>query len=613
MMDNNPQLKNEENLMSKVRHSFLSVLLLAASFVLASCASIDTQDRAVTVSFISFNDFHGNLLPPSSAVTVENPGTGKAVKVPAGGVAYLATLVKNLKAQNPGNTMVVAAGDLIGASPQVSGMFHDEPSIDAMNLLGLDVSTVGNHEFDKGRSELLRMQNGGCFPKSADSTRGIVGGDTCMNDGKFDGAKFRYLSANVIDEKTGNTLLPPFVVRSLGGVKIGIIGVTLKDTPAVVTPAGVEGLRFADEAATVNQLIPVLRQQGVEIVIVLLHEGAATTARKINDKRCPGFSGDAIKIVDRFDPAVQVVVTGHTHEEFICRRPDGKLMTQAGHYGRMATKIDLTVDPVTGKVLKKDATNHVAVNDIVIKGAKDQPLPIPEGYARLTKDPELDALVQRYARLTAERAEVVVARIDGYLERKQNSAGESPMGAVIADAYLAATTDGDYGAKAAQIAFVNPGGIRTDLTRSLNVTYGNLYSVHPFNNNRVTMVLTGAQILRLLEQQWESPQPGGGRVLSVSSGFAYTWDASQPEGAAPGKGRRVVPDSMTLNGEPIDLTRSYRVTVNSFLASGGDNFTVLAKGKRVQDGILDLDALTAYFKAKKTVAVPVLDRIKRIN
>ena len=599
--------------MSKLRWSWSVALIIAASFILASCASTESRVAPVTVSLISFNDFHGNLLPSGGSVVVEDAKTKKAMKVPAGGVAYLSTLIKNLKATNPGNTLVVAAGDLVGASPQVSGMFHDEPTIDALNHIGLDISTVGNHEFDKGKTELLRMQYGGCFPKTADSTRGIVGVDTCMSNGRFRGAKFHYLAANVIDQKTGNTLFPPYALRSIAGIKIGFIGVTLKDTPSVVTPAGVAGLRFADEVNTVNGLVPLLQRQGVAFIVVLMHQGAATTADTINDKSCPGFNGDVIRIADNLDPAVEVVITGHTHEEFICKRPNGKLITQAGNYGRMATKIDLAVNPITGKVLKKDANNYVVVNEMLLKDEHEQPLPLPEGYAPLPKDKELDAMVQRYAALTSKRAEIVVAQIASPLDRKPNSAGESTLGDVVADAYLFGTSDASYADKAAQIAFVNPGGIRTDLTRSLRVTYGQLYSVHPFNNNLVTMDLKGSQILRLLEQQWESPQPPGGRMLSVSAGFTYTWDASQAEGATPGKGSRIVANSIKLHGIPLDLAKTYRVTVNSFMASGGDNFTVLAKGKRIQESDLDLEVLTAYFKSLKTVPTPVTNRITRMK
>ncbi len=598
--------------MSKFRRSWWSVLVLVASFLLASCATTDRSVDTVTVSLVSFNDFHGNLLPPDTGAVVDDPETGQSVRVPAGGIAYLSTLVKQLKAQNPGNTLVVAAGDLISGSPQVSGMFHDEPTIDALNMMGLDVSAVGNHEFDRGKEELLRMQYGGCHPKSADGTRGIVGVDTCMNKGKFGGATFRYLAANVIDQKTGKTLFLPYVIRTVGGVKIGFIGVTLKETPAAVIPSGVVGLKFEDEAKTINQLVPVLQQQGVDVIVVLMHQGAATAAEVVNDKSCPGFNGDALKIIDRMDAAVNVVITGHTHEEFICERY-GKLVTQAGHYGRLVTKIDIVLNEKTRQIIDMDATNHVTVNDTMARDANKQPVPLPEPYEMLTKDPVMDKLVQRYAKLTEKRAKVVVANIGGPFDRKQNAAGESTLAAMLADAYLDVTAQASYGANAAKIAFVNPGGIRSDLTASLKVTNGHLYRVHPFGNNMVTMNLTGDQIRRVLEQQWESPQPEGGRVLGVSAGFTYIWDANRPARAAPGHGNRIVAGSMKLHGQPIDPHKSYRVTVNAFMSSGGDNFTVFTEGKKLQDGAVDLDALTTYLRAKQPLSPPVLNRIQRLN
>jgi 5'-nucleotidase len=288
-------------------------------------------------------------------------------------------------------------------------------------------------------------------------------------------------------------------------------------------------------------------------------------------------------------------------------------MTQAGHYGRLVTKIDIVVDQKTRKILNTEANNYVTVSGTVAKDANKQAVPLPEGYTLLPKDPAIDKLVQRYAKLAAKQANVVVANMLGFLDRKQNTAGESTLGDVVADAYLAATSNSTYGDNAAQIAFVNPGGMRNDLTASLKVTNGHLYSVHPFVNNMVTMNLSGAQIRRLLEQQWESPQPAGGRVLGVSSGFAYAWDASEREGAAPGQGNRVLADSMKLNGVLIDPVKIYRVTANSFLAAGGDNFTVFTEGKKVQDGAVDLDVLTNYFRAQQPLAPPVLDRIKRLN
>ncbi|MEA5097311.1 MAG: 5'-nucleotidase C-terminal domain-containing protein, partial [Burkholderiaceae bacterium] len=419
---------------------------------------------------------------------------------------------------------------------------------------------------------------------------------------------------NVIETATDKPLLPPYAVKTVGGVKIALIGITLKGAPAVVTPAGVAGLRFDDEAETVNRLVPELKQQGVASIVVLMHQGAESTADVVNDKSCPGFSGEAIAIVDRFAPEVDVVVTGHTHDDYICTRPDGKLMTQAGHYGRMATKIDLLIDPAQRKVTGKDANNHVVVNAIVATDAKGATTGLPAGYAMLSQQPVLEAMVERYAALTAKQANVVVARIAAPLSRKQNKAGESVLGDVVADAYLAGTSDAAYHAAPAQVAFVNPGGLRNGLSDGdLQVTYGRLYRIHPFANNLVSMDLTGQQLLRLLEQQWEQPQPPGGRILSVSNGFTYVWDASQPEGAAAGEGRRVVPGSVKLHGVPIEPDKTYRVTTNSFLAAGGDNFKIFTLGTKVQDGSNDLDMLTAYFRSSQPIAPPERKRIKRIN
>jgi 5'-nucleotidase len=563
----------------------------------------------ISLSLIALNDFHGSIMPPSGSVLVPDRANPAGTRVSAGGAAYLSTLVHQLKQSNPTNTLVLATGDMVGASQLTSSLFHDEPTIDILNQIGLDISSVGNHEFDKGREELLRLQKGGCFAKSADGTAGIVGKDTCMNQGRFAGAKFQYLAANVIDQVSGNTLLPAYAIRTLGGVKVGFIGLTLKDTPTVVTPAGVKGLNFADEVETVNTLVPVLQAKGVTVLVVLIHQGGQTSAKTVMDKSCPGFAGEIVALSDRFDPAVDLVISGHTHQEYVCFRPDGKLITQTGAYGRLVTKIDLTVDSQTKKVIAKDANNKLVVNDLGVKDASGHVIALPAGYVSLARDPVVDKVVRRYGDLSSTIADVVVGRLAAPLDRKLSPGGESTLGAVIADAFLAGTSSTAYGGQPAQIAFTNGGGIRSDLSTSLTVSFGQLYSVMPFNNNLVSMDLTGQELLRLLEQQWESPQPKGGRIMPVSNGFSYTWDAGQAEGAAPGKGQRVLVASMKLNGEPIDMDRSYRITVNNFMASGGDNYTVLRQGRNRQDGDIDSVVAKLYFRVKGLVIPPTLDRI----
>lgn len=377
---------------------FLAVVAACASQALVAAPSVKGP---ITVSLLALNDFHGSILPPAGGVLVPDATTAGGTRVSAGGAAHLSTLVRTLKQQNPKNTVVVAAGDMIGASQLTSGLFHDEPTIDVLSQVGLEISSVGNHEFDKGRDELLRMQKGGCFPKTADGTAGIVGVDTCMNAGRFKGARFKYLAANVVDLASGKTLLPAYSIRTIEGVKVGFIGLTLKGTPSLVTPAGIQGLRFDDEIDTVNRLVPVLKQQGVTVFVVLIHQGGETKARTLLDKSCPGFSGPILDLSDRMDPAIKVIVSGHTHQEYVCFRPDGKLITQSGSYGRLVTKIDITVDRTSRKVIATAANNQMVLNELGVKDAAGQALPVPTGYTVLRPDPAIDRVVRRYGDLSA--------------------------------------------------------------------------------------------------------------------------------------------------------------------------------------------------------------------
>jgi 5'-nucleotidase len=593
--------------------SCLSASLLLGAAGTAGAAAKAPSTKPITLSLIALNDFHGNILPPSGSVLVPDPDRPEGSRVSAGGAAYLSTLVHQLKSQNPRNTLVVAAGDMLGASPLSSGLFHDEPTIEVLDAIGLDIASVGNHEFDKGRQELLRLQHGGCFPRNADGSAGMVGVDTCMQGGRFAGAHFQYLAANVIDQQSAKPLLPAYVIRTVGGVKVAFIGLTLKDTPSVVTPAGVAGLDFRDEVQTVNALVPELRKKGATVIVVLLHQGGQTTARKVLDKSCPGFSGEIVDLADRFDAAVDVVVSGHTHQEYVCFRPDGKLVTQTGFYGRLVTQIELTVDGRSHRVIAKDANNQLVANGLPVKDASGNTLPLPRGYQALAADPAIVKIVQRYGDLTASISDMVVGRVAEPLDRRQNTAGESTLGALVADVFLAGSSDSSYGARAAQIAFTNPGGLRADLSASAAVTFGQLFNVLPFNNNLVTMTLSGKQIHRLLEQQWEMPQPMGGRILSVSQGFSYRWSAQALAGAEPGTGARVLPGSIQLNGVPLEPQQHYRVTVNNFMASGGDNFPVLREGSDVQTGEIDLVVAKLYLRAHGVVRAPAPGRIQRLD
>jgi 5'-nucleotidase len=530
------------------------------------------QAASVDVRILAINDFHGNLRPPPGGISIADPTEKtRKITVAAGGAEHMATLVKQLR-QGAKNTIFVAAGDLIGASPFLSAMFHDEPTIESLSMMGLEVAAVGNHEFDEGKDELLRMQNGGCHPV-----------DKCQGPHPFPGAKFRYLAASTIEKKTGKTIFPPYEIREFDGIPVAFIGLTLKGTADIVSPVGIAGLEFRDEADTVNALVPEIKARGVEAIVVLIHEGGFPTG---DYNECPGISGPIVDIVKKFDKAVDVVISGHTHRAYVCEI-DGRLVTSGDKYGTIVTTIDLKLDSVT-----RDVISAKADNVIVRTGA----------YAA---DAEQAALLASYDQFAAPLANRRAGSITETLSRAPNDAGESALGDVIADAQLAATTADTNGA--AVIAFTNPGGVRTDIPKKDDgaVTYADVFASQPFRNQLVTLTLTGAQMRNMLEQQWLDPKRP--RILQVSKGFNYTWDNAKPDG------ERVAADRMSLNGQRIDPAANYRVTVNNYLAVGGDGFTVLKEGTAPQFGIYDVDALYGYFQANSPIAPASADRIARLN
>jgi 5'-nucleotidase len=545
--------------------AMLAIALDPFSRVMAQAASVD-------VRILAINDFHGNLRPPPGGISIADPGDKtRKITVAAGGAEHMATLVKQLR-QGAKNTIFVAAGDLIGASPFLSAMFHDEPTIESLSMMGLEVASVGNHEFDEGKDELLRMQNGGCHPV-----------DKCQGPHPFAGAKFHYLAASTVEKTTGKTVFPPYEIREFEGIPVAFIGLTLKGTPDIVSPVSVAGLEFRDEADTVNALVPELKARGVEAIVVLIHEGGFPAG---DYNECPGISGPIVDIVKKFDHAVDVVISGHTHRAYVCEI-DGRLVTSGDKYGTIVTTIDLKLDSVTRDVISAKADN------IIVRTGT---------YAG---DAEQTALLAAYDQFAAPIANRRAGSITQTLSRVPNDAGESVLGNVIADAQLAATTADTNGA--ATIAFTNPGGVRTDIAKKEDgaVTYADVFASQPFRNQLVTLTLTGAQIKNMLEQQWLDPNRP--RILQVSKGFNYTWDNAKPYGD------HVVADRMSLNGRRIDPAMRYRVTVNDYLAVGGDGFTVLKQATAPQFGIYDVDALYGYFQANSPIAPASADRITRLN
>lgn len=570
---------------------------LMATFCISLCACT-AYANDVPIKIIAFNDFHGQLETPGSLRT--NAATATPT-IPVGGVDWMAAYVDALKAKNP-NNVVVSAGDLIGATPLISALFHDEPTIEAMNRLGLEFNAVGNHEFDEGRDELLRMQNGGCHPHDSNSCQGAVVGTPVP----FEGARFAFLAANVKDVASAKTLFAPYAVKTFGKVRVAFIGMTLKDTPTIVSPSGVAGLEFTDEAATVNALIPKLRARGIRAVVVLVHQGGTQPLTQAADtiNSCAGnLAGTPIApIVNRLDDEVDLVISGHTHQAYNCllANKSGRMIsvTSANSIGRVLTDIDIAVNPKSGDITSVNPQNIV----------------VDRSASGLVPNAEIAAIVGKYRALAMPIANRVIGEITATMSNAAaNSAGEIALGDVIADAQLQATAPNGMGD--ALVAFMNPGGIRTPglLYPSSTagegdgkVTYGEVFTVQPFGNSLTTLTLTGEQIHILLEQQFVGCHAGNApiewnypasdttgqsfnRILQISAGFTYAWSAMGPACD------KVAPESIMLNGAVINPLLSYRVTVNNFLADGGDKFYVLIKGNQRLGGAQDVDALEAFF------------------
>jgi 5'-nucleotidase len=554
----------------KTKRLYMTSALMCAS--LATSTALADSNRGhleVNLQILAINDFHGNIATTSGAFG----GVGRA--------DFLAANIRAAEAEAD-NSITVSAGDLIGASPLISALFHDEPTIEAMNLIGLDISGVGSHEFDEGPDELLRMQNGGSHP---------VDGD--LDGDPFLGAEFEFLAANVVVDATGETLFPPYTIRNYQGVKVAFIGMTLEGTPSIVTPSGVAGLTFQDEVDTVNALVPQLQQNNIEAIVVLMHEGGFASEGGGNGDGCGTLSGNLADIVDGLDDAVDLVIGGHNNQRFACLDHNGKAVTMAYHSGRMFTDIDVTLNRVT-----KDMTVQSIDNKENFQNG-------------VTPAEDLTALIDWYDTHSAPLANAVIGSITTDITETNNAAGESALGDVIADAQLASTSPAGFGD--AEVAFMNPGGIRDDLffaeisggENPGEVTFGEAFSMQPFGNSLVTMTLSGAQIYTLLEQQWVGQTSP--RILQVSAGFTYEWDAAQPDGS------KVDPTSVMINGVYLDPTANYRITVNSFLSDGGDNFSVLTEGTDRLGGEVDLDALVTYFGLHSPVAPGPQDRITRLN
>ena len=586
---------------------------------LAACV-VPGASRPVTVKIIALNDYHGQLESPGSfAASADAPVSARQ---PVGGAEFIAAHVARLKATNPNNG-VVAAGDLIGATPMISGLFFDEPAVETLNRIGLEFTSVGNHEFDKGQAELLRLQTGGCKPapgatdgKAIDpnSCRGAVVGTPVP----FEGAKFQWLSANVITRSTGMPLLPAYGVKRFAGVPVAFIGMTLRGTQMIVGQAGVAGLEFRDEIQTVNALVPQLRAQGIEAIVVLIHEGGMQSGPNPDINRCQGgLAGSPIAgIVAGFDDAVDLVISGHTHSAYVCTLPNARgravPVTSANAFGRLLTDIDLSIDPTTRDVVSVQAANLLVTRDPAV----------------IQPDPIVAGIVAGYRGLVSDQAARVIGTIAADLPTiARDAACNVAAGELVADAQLAAARadvhahahipggSGGHVHSTPVIAFMNRGGLRgAGLMVSQpgkkddgTVTYGEIFAMQPFGNNLVTMSLSAQDIKDLLEQQFagcRGQSPTTTRVLIPSAGFHYRWDGAATCDA------RISAVTLFIDGRTVSLVDAqgrvlqpdsrYRVTVNNYLADGGDGFSTFLRGRDRSGGPPDVDALANYLAAYRS-------------
>lgn len=534
---------------------------------LSGCAQLPPVEP-IEINLLALNDFHGYLQPSPFSYTDPN-NADVVITRQLGGVAALGGMLNEMRADDP-HLLFVGVGDLIGGAPPISAMWADEPSIEAMNLLGMDVSVVDNHELDEGKAEFLRQIQGGCESPRSEKA--------CQLRAEFGGAQFPYIAANLFDSDSGTLLVKPYVIKTVRGVKLAFVGAQVEDLSLLVSASSLAGIAVTDEADAINAFIPELKQQGVDIVVAVVHQGG-NTVDAFDQPDCTTLEGEIVDIAERLDPAVDLLLSAHTHQAYLCKVGDLPV-TQGGSYGRMVSQITLVFDPQQQTVVDVSARN------ILVD---------PQKY---TPDARLLALLHE----VEARSEAVLARPIARIgvtqvSRVANAAGESAMGDLVADAQLFATAP-----LGAQIALMNTGGIRSELVLADNqtkVTYAQVASVHPFKGTLQLLTLTGAQIKALLEQQWQSDGEGSFKPLQISHSLSYQWNPALP------RGERVLANSIKLNGEMIQPNANYRISVNSFLADGGDGFLVLTQGKdRVDSNIPDLPALIDYLVAQDKLGKP---------
>ena len=551
----------------RLHYTIIALLFLSSTLIHA-------LPDLITIKLLGINDFHGQM------------STGRFINdEPVGGAAVLAAYLKQAQSGMEDKTIITIMGDLVGASPPSSGLLHDEPSILFINSLGNNhcstdarmnplcniVATVGNHEFDRGQQVMLDLIYGTNNPPTLD----------WLPLPYYPGATYPYVSANIVDAKTEQTLFPPYTIKLIDNIPVAFIGAVLKNAAGSMFPANAEGIQFLDEAESINHYIPEIKAKGVKIIIVLIHEGGNQIPYEGNTKINTQVEGSITEIVNRLDD-VDVVMGGHTHQFLNAFLPNHNgfniLVTQANSYSASFAEVTLQVDPQNHEVLQKSA-------QIITTYANRWPGTIP------------DEQTQKLVQLAENKIEPIVNSYVGIashpLLRKQNEHGESNLGNLTADAFRA-IMDSDIG-------LTNPHGMRNDMLAG-TITWGTVYSVLHFSNHIVAVTLTGKDIYELLEQQWMGSYPN---MLQVS-GLTYSYDLRQP------LGHRII--TINYQEQPLIKEKTYTIATSDFLASGGGVFSVMKKGKMIKIGENDHDTVIKYIKQlPQPFTVAIEGRIKNVG
>ncbi|QOR66439.1 5'-nucleotidase C-terminal domain-containing protein [Cytobacillus suaedae] len=479
----------------------------------------------IKVQLLSVNDLHGKINVTEQPKN--NPNK-------YGNAAYLATYLKEREQTNE-NTLIIHSGDMVGGSPPVSALYQDEPTVEVMESIGFDVGTVGNHEFDEGVDEMLRL---------------IYGGDHPNGTVNYDGINFPMIAANVVYKDSEELVLPPYYIKNIKGQKIGFIGVATTQTPNMVIAKGIQTINFTDEAEAINKFVPELTKRGVEAIVVLAHVPGSQEGDTV--------TGEIADIATKIDDEVDVIIAAHNHQK-VNAMVDNKLIVQAWEYGKAFVDIDLEIDPVTGDIVKKEAE----IVDVIQEG--------------VTPDQKVSAILEKYSSAISSKLNEVVGVAGQFMEGGYATKayfGDNALGNLIADGMTAAM--------GSDFAMMNGGGIRADLNAG-DITWEELYNIQPFGNTLVKIEVAGSNMDEIINAQISDYGPD----CSIA-GFKYKWDSATSK----------VTEVTLADGTLLDENATYTLTINNYMYEhNSDKYKLRAYGANPVQGTEDLTATIEFVKS----------------